>query len=323
MPDLPHFSLIIPTHNRAESLRRALQSARALDYPADRLEILVIDNASADATPAVVREFEEVRCIAERRLGLHFARHGGARAARGEILLFTDDDATFSTGWVRAYATAFEAHSEMAAAGGPVAPVWEPPPPQWLLDYMGDYRPGFIMLSIWEPYSEFQLKPGGPFFFGVNLAIRRQALFRSGGFNPEAFGETWLGDGEAGLNRKLAARGEPVGYVPEARVYHHIPASRMTVDYLCRRMANEGACEIYAELHPRLPSRRELCRRALAIAWQKRQLWRAARRVRGQTDISSLNTQLEAARTWAQFAYLARLLFSRKLRQLVTKEDWL
>src|SRR5262245_49086877 len=58
MQDLPTFSLVIPTHNRADSLRRTLDSALALEYPPELLEVLVVENASTDATRAVTAEFE-------------------------------------------------------------------------------------------------------------------------------------------------------------------------------------------------------------------------------------------------------------------------
>jgi hypothetical protein len=102
----------------------------------------------------------------------------------------------------------------MMAAGGPVRPLWETDPPQWLLDYISESKI-FGILSIMEPYTDFRLDPNG-FFFGVNMAIRREVLFELGGFNPESFGDIWLGDGETGLNRKLQKRGLLIGYVPDA-----------------------------------------------------------------------------------------------------------
>src|SRR2546423_12328653 len=98
-------SVIIPTHNRAVSLARSVRSALELDYLRDHGEILVVDNASTDQTPAVVSDLQHaaggsiLRYVQEPDLGLHNARHAGARAASGEILLFTDDDATFSPQW--------------------------------------------------------------------------------------------------------------------------------------------------------------------------------------------------------------------------------
>ena len=118
-------SVVIPTYNRATTLTQAIRSAAAVNYPSDGYEIIVVDNASTDATRQVVKNLQSnvdgrvLRYVSEDRLGLHNARHADARAANGEILVFTDDDATFDPGWLQGYATAFPKHLDMAAAGGP------------------------------------------------------------------------------------------------------------------------------------------------------------------------------------------------------------
>src|SRR5438309_3929174 len=174
-------SVVIPTYNRATTLTQAIRSAAAVNYPSDGYEIIVVDNASTDATRQVVKNLQSnvdgrvLRYVSEDRLGLHNARHADARAANGEILVFTDDDATFDPGWLQGYATAFAKHLDMAAAGGPVRPVYDSSPPQWVLDYVGRKKICPI-LSLMEPYPEFRLDPKG-YFFGVNMAIRRNILF--------------------------------------------------------------------------------------------------------------------------------------------------
>lgn len=317
-------SVIIPTYNRPQTLLQALRSLQNQKLPS--FEIIVVDNADDSKVRCLVGEFNQtarvpVRYVPEPRVGLHNARHAGARAAAGEILVFTDDDATFDRCWLQAYAEAFELNSEMAASGGPVRPVWETPPPQWLLNYVGDAK-WFPILSLWEPYQGFRLDSKG-LFFGVNMAIRRDVLFEVGGFNPESFGATWLGDGETGLNRKLWQRKMPVGYVPNAVVYHHIPPERMTIEYLRRRMANEGACEVYARFHHGVPHWIRLFKHAATIAISSSKSWLAAFLLRGRTDARSLDIQIQAAYTQSQLTYVIRLMLNRDLQKLVVKKDWL
>ena len=180
----------------------------------------------------------------------------------------------------------------------------------------------FTILALMEPHQEFRLDPKG-FFFGVNMAIQRNVLFEVGGFNPEAFGDIWLGDGEAGLNRKLWERGMLVGYVTDAVVYHHIPASRMTLAYFQKRMSNEGACDAYAKYHPGIPSLYELARDILRIALHNAPSWLGAVALWGQTSRKALNVQLRAARSWSHMCYILRLMRDPVLRCLVTKSDWL
>jgi glycosyltransferase involved in cell wall biosynthesis len=135
-------TVIIPTFHRLRTLMKGLRSLQEQTFR--DFEILIVDNAADAGVEHLVAEFNVLasmpaRYLPEPELGLHNARHAGARAANGEILIFTDDDATFDPGWLQAYAAAFAEHPEMAAAGGPVSPIWEVPPPRWLLEFITDY----------------------------------------------------------------------------------------------------------------------------------------------------------------------------------------
>jgi glycosyltransferase involved in cell wall biosynthesis len=320
-------SLIIPTFNRAVLLKRALDSALNVDYSPADYEIIVVDNGCSDATQAVVQDAQDshpphkINYIREERLGLHNARHAGVWAAKGDILIFTDDDATFAPDWLRAYAAAFDAHPEMVAAGGPVRASWDAPPPNWLVEFMGEGKT-FGILSLREPYDHFRLNSDGE-FFGVNMAIRADVLFELGGFNPEAFGDIWLGDGETGLNYKLWKHKLLIGYVPEALVYHHIPRERMTIEYLRLRMANQGVCDLYSDFHRALPNPRSILRRAGGLILRNYRSWLAAMLVKNRTDVQSLNVQLESARTQAQLKYMLKVALNKRFQTFVSKKDWL
>jgi glycosyltransferase involved in cell wall biosynthesis len=322
----PRLTLIVPTYRRPSDLLRCLASVQAQTLP--EFEVVVVDNAADGRVEDAVAHFNDgarvvARYVAEPRLGLHNARHAGVRAARGDVLVFTDDDATFDAGWLQAYAHSFAAHTEMAAAGGPARPIWDAPPPEWVPAYMRTQPGMFPILSLLDPFDEFRLTSDG-YFFGVNMAIRREVLLQAGGFNPESFGSRWLGDGETGLNRKLWQHGLLVGYVPEAVVYHHVPAERMTLEYFRRRQANEGACDMYARFHDRgVPGRAELMLTGATIACTSALDWVASLVLRGRTDPRSLRVQLRAVRAWARLEYVWRLLGSRELRELVTRRDWL
>ena len=317
-------SVVIPTYKRLSGLLRALRSLQEQSLPG--FEILAVDNEASREVERSVAAFNEsarlpALYLGEPDLGLQNARHRGARAASGGILVFTDDDASFDPGWLAAYSDAFDRNPDMVAAGGPVRPQWEMPPPQWLLDFIGTEKI-FPILSLMEPNEAFRLEPDG-FFFGVNMAIRRETLFAMGGFNPESVGGTWIGDGESGLNRRLWERGLLIGYVPEASVFHHIPPSRMTMRYFRRRMANEGACDAYARLRGTHPKRVRLIRSMLSTIRTNGTAWIRAALLRDSYDASSIACQLQAARAWSQLKYTGRLLFDHRLRELVARLDWL
>jgi glucosyl-dolichyl phosphate glucuronosyltransferase len=318
-------TLIVPTYRRPEVVR-CLDSVQRQTLP--NFEVLLVDNAADDALRTTVESYNRqarvpVRYVAEPRLGLHNARHAGVRVATGDVLVFTDDDATFDPHWLEAYAERFSAHPEMAAAGGPVRPVWESPPPAWLLTFMADYPAMFPVLSLMEPYTDFRLARDG-WFFGVNMAVRRSLLVEVGGFNPDSFGSIWLGDGETGLNRRLWQEGALIGYVPEALVHHHVPAERMTPRYFRRRQANDGACDVYGLYHrDGVPGPAGLLREAARIIGRSARDWLAAPLLWNRTDPRSLRVQMRAVRGASQLGYVLRLLVDARLRVLVTRQNWL
>ncbi|MCI0529998.1 MAG: glycosyltransferase family 2 protein, partial [Nitrospira sp.] len=132
MSRLPEISLVIPTYNRPKELLRALKSLE--DQTLNEFEIVVVDNANDEKLAFLVQDFAmnlkkvKIRYVSEPKLGLHNARHAGVKATCSDILVFTDDDATFHPEWLQAYVGAFKMHPEMVAAGGPVRPMWEVSP---------------------------------------------------------------------------------------------------------------------------------------------------------------------------------------------------
>lgn len=320
MPDVA--SVIVPTYRRPREIIRCVQSL--CRQTSAEFEVIVVDNGCDDRLASELGTLDAaepvpIRYLAEPNLGVHNARHAGARAASGKLLLFVDDDVVCDPGWVAAYVEAFRMRREIVAAGGPIEPEWQAPPPAWLRQ-LATRSSTFEALALMEPYDEFTIAEKG-FFFSANMAIRREMLFELGGFNPEAFGDAWLGDGETGLNLKLWESGAAVAYVPEARVRHFIPPDRMTLEYLRRRMRNQGAADVYTRLH-KAPIDRRLLSRLLAqnvrrsvVLWSRSLVqWRR---------LGAVDLHLAAARCSGEASYLARLLVHKRLWALVTRERWL
>jgi glycosyltransferase involved in cell wall biosynthesis len=94
----PFVSIVIPAYNEEAYIQRALLSVAAQTYPLDRLECVVVDNASTDATSKVAMDFAtrhpELRLlvIAEPTVGVSQAKNRGATVAQGDILVFLDAD---------------------------------------------------------------------------------------------------------------------------------------------------------------------------------------------------------------------------------------
>ena len=137
MTDRLAISVVICTHNRAGYLSRALDGLARQSLPADRFEVIVVDNASHDETPAVVRErrYGELapRYLHESRLGLSHARTRGWREAAAPFVAFLDDDAVPEPDWLLNAVDELQKQDPgLGLLGGRVSPIWEAPRPNWL-----------------------------------------------------------------------------------------------------------------------------------------------------------------------------------------------
>ena len=260
---LPGCSVVVCTRNRAPLLRLAVGSVGDQSYPRDRLEILVVDNASADATRKTVEESKRglafpLHYHLEPRLGLSHARNAGLKEARGEIVLFLDDDAVArQSRWASTLVSVFE-DPRVAAAGGDVEPIWPTPEgrPSWLPDALMSPLTG---LSVGSDHVTRLRYPRYP--CGGNFAVRRRLALEVGGFAAHLGrrGDSLLGGEESELFLRLERRGLDMVYVPGAAVEHRMHAERLTSRWLEHRAYAQGWSEalverhLYSRLH--LPSR--------------------------------------------------------------------
>ena len=129
------FSIVIPTHNRADELRETIRSIGKLDV-AGNWELLVVDNRSTDHTRTVVEEESTsfpapLRYLFEPEQGRYAALNTGIRAAQGDIIATTDDDARVEPDWLTRSAAGLEALG-CDYVGGKVLPLWKGARPAWL-----------------------------------------------------------------------------------------------------------------------------------------------------------------------------------------------
>ena len=99
----PRISVILPTRDRLDSLRRTLDSLRAQDYPGERYEIVVTDDGSLDGTPAFLAQQAGaglLRAVRTCGRGPAAARNAALAVAGGELLVFTDDDCVVPPDWL-------------------------------------------------------------------------------------------------------------------------------------------------------------------------------------------------------------------------------
>ncbi len=250
-------SIITPTLNRADFLKLAIQSFVRQDFPPERFEIIVVDNGSTDSTKQIVEDAmtahksHTIRYIYEPEPGLLSGRHRGALEAKGDILVFTDDDIEATPKWLSALASAFE-DPAVHLAGGPSLPKYETAPPSWIEPYcsLKDNHLICIPFSLIDLGDEL-LEIDSTYVIGLNYAIRKRTLFELGGFHPDCIPkhlQYFQGDGETGLLIKIRERGYKTIYHPEAKVHHNIPSSRLTVEYFEGRYFYQGVCDSYTSI---------------------------------------------------------------------------
>ena len=245
------FTVAVCTWNRAALLRQLLGClARVRHAPGD-WEVLVVNNNSTDDTERVLDAFAgrlPLRRAFEPKQGHSHARNTAVREARGEYVVWTDDDALVEAGWLAAYARAVERHPEAAIFGGPIRPHFEGTPPAWLSAAWRDVGAVFAARDLGgEPFA---LDAEGELPYGANFVVRarEQRLFP---YDP-ALGRRLEGGAlgeETAVIRAILAAGGTGRWVPDASVEHWIPKGRQTVRYLRGYYTLQGVtfgkCERY------------------------------------------------------------------------------
>lgn len=173
----PLVSVIVPARDEAQVIGRLIRSLNALDYP--DYEVLVVDDESQDGTAEVVRRAggEHVRVLTGLAKpagwgGKQWACHQGARAARGEFLLFTDADTEHASFSLREAVKAVLAKEAGLASTLPFhsgAALWE--------RLTGPFH--VLLLAVTDPFGK--ARPGRVFAIGQYLLFRRDAYDLMGG----------------------------------------------------------------------------------------------------------------------------------------------
>jgi GT2 family glycosyltransferase len=242
MSDSLSISIILCSCNRASALRESLAGlGRVKSRPAWRVEVIVVDNASRDETPTVVRETRldhmEVRYLLEPRRGKAHALNTGMGLARGDLLLFTDDDVLLAEDWLEEMVAAL--NNGCDAVTGRIT----------LADHL--QRPWLTPMNRWWLASSEDARPreGVRELIGASTGFRRAVLERVPAFDTE------LGPGALGLGEdtlfgwQLAQAGFKIEYAPKARAIHQPDASRLRHAAWLNEAGKHGRSEAYTQYH--------------------------------------------------------------------------
>lgn len=225
---LPPVTAAICTRDHPEILARCLASLLAVRDDAAqrglRLDVLVVDNAPSDERTAErAAAFPGVRYVREPRPGLDFARNRALHEAAGGLLAFLDDDVTVDPGWLDGLAEACAENPDAGAFTGLVLPFELDSEAQILFELRGGFRRGFEKIRYGQVLPGHRWYPCGAGIFGAgaNMAFRREALLRLGGFD-EALdtGPPLPGGGDLDVFYRLVRAGLPIVYEPRMLVFH-------------------------------------------------------------------------------------------------------
>lgn len=230
-------TVLVCTLNRCQILAKTLGSVAVSALPAAvEWEVLVIDNNSTDETRTVVEEFTRrydgrFRYVFESQPGKSFALNRGIREAKGDILVFTDDDVTFEANWLHNLTEPLK-RGEWAGVGGRTLLAETFDPPRWMA-MEGPFNQAGILAAVFDLGSEaceLKLPP-----YGANMAFRKEMFEKYGLFRtdlgPSPNQEIPRPNEDTEFGRRLLTAGERLRYEASAVVYHPVMRDRVRKQY--------------------------------------------------------------------------------------------
>jgi GT2 family glycosyltransferase len=203
----PRLSVVVPSHNAVSTIRATLSAIRASDLPAEEYELIVVDDASVDASATIAaRHADTVIRLRGRRAGPAYARNRGAELARGEFVAFIDADVLVKPDSLSKILSIFAADAGLDAVS--VARDDSPAAVNFVSQYWN------LLLHFGEQsYRGF----GADFASGC-CAVRRTAFLRAGLYDEWRFGVACMEGLE--LGQRLQASGSKVFVSQSPQVTH-------------------------------------------------------------------------------------------------------
>lgn len=234
-------SVIMASHNGQATLPRVLEALGDCDMTDLDVEFIMTDNASSDNTKQLMQGFLEKRTgrlIHEPKAGKSFALNAALQAARGDLIVFLDDDAIPVSGWLQAFRKAADRYPKGAVFVGQVRPCFSVPPPAWM-QRLSDRGMSFAATPI--ALAEGPCDPG--LVKGLNWACRASALngvqFDELNNNLLAAGLR-VGGQDTEMARRLCAGGKTAIFVPASLTGHIVRREEASMTAILERYRRIG-----------------------------------------------------------------------------------
>ncbi|MGD0015599.1 MAG: glycosyltransferase [Bryobacteraceae bacterium] len=201
--ELPYVSVVVPVRNSERTVEGTVQSLLALEYPQDRLELILVDNASTDGTAGILASHSDrLRCVCEPKRGASAARNRGLFEARHPVVAFTDADCVVARDWLHQLVVPLE-DATVGVSGGRILAAHPCNPVQEYGEWLHD-----------QERAIQGFKP--PYVISMNWASRRSVLLEAGGFDEGLFrGE------DVDLAYRVLQAGYRLAYCAGAVIRHH------------------------------------------------------------------------------------------------------
>lgn len=233
-------SVLMATHDGASTLPEVLDAYCRLVAPVGGWHCVIVDNGSADSTKDIIESYLErlpLTYVFESVQGKNAALNTGLAMVKGDLVIFTDDDAIPHPDWLCEMRSAADANPSFSIFGGAIIPRWELQPEPWLTSWV-QLGPVF---SLTDP--TWREGPVPPYFvFGPNMAIRA-SVFEAGyrydttiGPRP---GQYAMGS-ESELTSRLSKAGFTAWFCKKALVEHIIRRLQMERRWILRRGIRYG-----------------------------------------------------------------------------------
>jgi glycosyltransferase involved in cell wall biosynthesis len=285
-------SVIVPTHNRAKMLAESIRSVLECEGHA---EVIVVDNNSIDNTREVAHSFgEQVRYVFEKNTAFTRARATGASAAKGNILVFIDDDVLVDKNALRELERLFQ-KPECGCVAAQISPKYEADPPGWAVACQHTFNGWSLLNPEFTPWlgCGFQEVSAA---YGPMMAIRQDVYDEVGGFPPDTIGietndekvgfrKLYVGPGDYGICHLIRCAGYKIYFSPSVKCFHRIPPARFTVGFWRSRVRGEAHhMAVTRRMFFRFSRYRLLLERLKARAFRTVWGYRLLRRLKGVTQ---------------------------------------
>jgi len=214
--DLPFVSIVIINYNGMRFLKDCLESVLKTDYPAEKIEVMIVDNGSTDGSLEYIQEnFQEVRLIKlSKNVGFAAAANIGASKSRGELVVFLNVDTLVEKNWLIELVRQIVSGPKIAVAGSSVLPM--------TFKQSHRYVTTVPYLTVLGSVIEIPTKKRKERIFcgsvhGAAFAVRKSIFKRIGGFDSTYF----MYSDEVDLCHRAWLYGYEVVICPRSIVYHY------------------------------------------------------------------------------------------------------